>query len=146
VYSLGNSQLQSAGYIDSTGNLVTAHDAATAHLGAPWRMPTYVEMQALVSNCDATWTTQGGVYGRLVKGRGTYASKSIFLPAAGFGYDLYLYAPGWYGGYMSSTPCSEGSIDGVWFLFFCVGGFDQANYGRGAVSLFVQSEDFPSSA
>ena len=83
TYNKTTSELQSAGYIDSTGNLVSAHDAATAHLGAPWRMPTDAEFAALISNCYTTWTTRNGVYGRLVTGRGTYASRSIFLPAAG---------------------------------------------------------------
>jgi len=100
------SQLQSAGYIDSTGNLVAAHDAATAHLGVPWRMPTDAEFSALISNCDTTWTTRGGVNGRLVTGRGAYASKSIFLPAAGSGFRSGLYDPGSGGDYWSSTPNS----------------------------------------
>ena len=101
-----DSQLQSAGYIDVTGNLVPAHDAARAHWGSPWRMPTDAEFNALVSNCDTQWTTRNGVNGRLVKGRGAYSSKSIFLPAAGYGYDSYLYRLGSDGVYWSSTPYS----------------------------------------
>ena len=99
TYRKSNSALQSAGYIDSMGNLVAAHDAATAHLGAPWRMPTSDEIQALVNNCTTTWTTQNGVYGRLVTGKGAYANRSIFLPAAGSGYDSFLSSPGSYGNY-----------------------------------------------
>ena len=98
-----NSWLQSEGYIDAVGNLVAAHDAATAHLGAPWRMPTDVEFASLNSNCDTIWMERNGVYGRLVTGRGAYAAKSIFLPAAGRGggsdqLDLDC------GYYLSSTP------------------------------------------
>ena len=78
TYGKSNSELQSLGYIDSTGNLTTAHDAATAHLGSPWRMPTDAEHSALINNCTTTWTTRNGVYGRLVTGKGAYASKSIF--------------------------------------------------------------------
>lgn len=100
-----NSALLSAGYIDSSGNLVAAHDAATAHLGAPWRMPTEAEFQALSSNCTTTWTTRNGVSGRLVTGKGAYASKSIFLPAAGD--DSGVYGPGSYGYYWSSTANSD---------------------------------------
>ena len=106
TYGKTTSQLQSLGYIDASGNLVAAHDAATAHLGAPWRMPTDAEWSALINNCDTEWTTQGGVYGRLVKGRGAYASKSIFLPAAGYGLYSDLNSTGSRGDYWSSTPNS----------------------------------------
>ena len=79
------SQLFSAGYIDSTTNLVAAHDAATVHLGSPWRMPTRKELNTLLNNCTTTWMTTNGVYGRLVTGTGDYADKSIFLPCVGHG-------------------------------------------------------------
>jgi len=120
TYGMNYSQLQSAGYIDATGDLVAAHDAATAHLGAPWRMPTYEEWGALISNCDKTWTTRGGVYGRLFTGRGAYASKSIFLPAAGYGINSYLYNTSSYGNYWSSSPDSDYS-DSAWYLDFSSG-------------------------
>lgn len=133
TYGKSISQLQSAGYIDSTGNLVAAHDAATAHLGAPWRMPTDAEFTALISNCDTTWTTRNGVYGRLVTGRGTYASRSIFLPAAGRGYDSYLDRLGSFGAYWSSTPYSDDSLN-AWDLYFDSGNFcrydNRRYYGR----------------
>ena len=90
---MDNAQLRAAGYVDwngqdgyyDGGNLVAAHDAATVHLGAPWRMPTADEISTLVYDCDWEWTKVNGVFGRKVKGRGTYASKQIFLPAAGYG-------------------------------------------------------------
>ena len=117
TYGKNNSQLQSEGYIDATDNLVAAHDAATAHLGAPWRMPTDAEFAALISNCTTTWTTRNGVAGRLVTGKGEYASKSIFLPAAGYGDDSDLRDPGSYGYYWSSTSSSDNS-DIAWYLRF----------------------------
>ncbi|MGN0877081.1 MAG: InlB B-repeat-containing protein [Kiritimatiellia bacterium] len=129
TYGKSNSQLQSAGYIDATGNLVAAYDAATAHLGAPWRMPTDAEFSALISNCTTTWTTRNGVFGRLVTGKGAFSSKSIFLPAAGRGYDSSLGGPGSYGGYWSSTPNSDGSYD-AWYLFFGSGSFFRFDYSR----------------
>lgn len=112
------------GYIDSTGNLVAAHDAATAHLGAPWRMPTDAEFLALLRNCTTTWTTRNGVYGRLVTGKGAYASKSIFLPAAGAGGGggSNLVSLGSYGGYWSSALLSDNSYY-AWVLFFSSGDF-----------------------
>ena len=103
TYNMSVSQLRSAGYIDATGNLVAAHDVARAHLGVPWRMPTDAEFSALINNCDTEWTKRNGVSGRLVKGRGAYASKSIFLPAAGYGVNNDLNDFGSYGSYWSST-------------------------------------------
>ena len=133
TYNKSISQLQSAVYINSTGNLVAAHDAATVHLGAPWRMPTDAEFSALINNCDTEWTSRNGVSGRLVKGRGAYSSKSIFLPAAGLGYYSYLRYLGSYGFYWSSSPNSDDS-DFAWGLYFYSGDFnrdyDYRHYGR----------------
>ena len=128
TYNKSNSTLQSQGYVDSTGNLVAKYDAATVHLGAPWRMPTDAEWGALISNCTTTWTTRNGVYGRLVMGKGAYASKSIFLPAAGDGSGSGLFRPGSYGFYWSSTPSSDDSRD-AWSLGFSSGNFYRRDYG-----------------
>ena len=117
TYGKDNSALLSAGYIDSTSNLVAAHDAAIAHLGSPWRMPTAAELDALISNCATTWITTNGVNGRLVTGKGDYADRSIFLPAAGYGDSPYLIGPGSGGYYWSSTPDSDIS-NLAWFLRF----------------------------
>ena len=114
---MGNSTLQSEGYIDSTGNLVAAHDAATAHLGSPWRLPTDAEFSAFVDNCVATWITTNGVSGMLVTGKGGFANRSIFLPAAGYGRDSYLVNVGSAGGYWSSLPDSNFSTL-AWYLLF----------------------------
>ena len=127
-YGKDNAALQSAGYIDSTGNLVAAHDAATAHLGAPWRMPTSDEIQALVDNCTTTCITTNGVYGRLVTGKDSYANRSIFLPAAGYGFYSHLDYPGFYGNYWSSTPLSGYSIYAS-YLDFDAGNFGESNDG-----------------
>ena len=129
TYGKDNSALLSAGYIDSTGNLVAAHDAATAHLGAPWRMPTDAEFAALIENCTTTWITTNGVSGYLVTGKGAYADRSIFLPAAGYGYGSGLFGPGSYGNYWSSTPTSGGSY-GAWCLPFGSSYFDRSGYDR----------------
>jgi hypothetical protein len=133
TFDKDDTALLSAGYIDSTGNLVAAHDAATAHLGAPWRMPTSDEIEALVYNCTTTWITTNGVDGLLVTGKGDYANRSIFLPAAGHGNGSRLYYSGSDGYYWSSTPDSGGS-GGAWGLGFYSGYFDQdcnsRYYGR----------------
>lgn len=122
TYGKDNSQLLSEGYIDATGNLVDMHDAAAAHLGAPWRIPTDAEFSALFQNCDTEWKTRNGVSGRLVKGRGAYVSKSIFLPAAGYGYGSGLKNLGSRGCYWSSTPYS-GDSSRAWYLNFDSGYF-----------------------
>ena len=122
TYGKDNSSLLSAGYIDSTGNLVPAYDAATAYLGSPWRMPTKDEISALVNNCTTTWTTRNGVYGRLVTGKGAYSDKSIFIPAAGSGAGSFLSGLGTDGRCWSSTPNSSYS-DYAWSLGFNFGDF-----------------------
>lgn len=82
VWGKTYSELQTFGYIDIAGNLLAEHDAATAHLDAPWRMPTDMEFRALTDNCMVTPMKRNGVNGLLVTGKGDYASKSIFLPAS----------------------------------------------------------------
>ena len=136
TYDKSDSELQSAGYIDSTGNLVAAHDAATAHLGAPWRMPTSAEMSALISNCTTTWITTNGVSGLLVTGEGAYMDRSIFLPSAGYGgYGSYLDGAGSIGLYWSATPYSAIS-DRAWCLYFYSGNFRRDyNYRCGGRSV-----------
>ena len=134
TYGKDNSALQSAGYIDSTGNLMAAHDAATAHLGAPWRMPTDAEFAALIENCTTTWITTNGVPGRLVTGKDSYANRSIFLPAVGYGIVSSLGGPGSFGFYWSSTPFSDNS-NGAWNLSFHSSNFD----GYGSARYYGQS-------
>ena len=129
------SELRSLGYIDSSGNLAPAHDAARAHLGAPWRMPTGAEFDDLISKCDSFWTTRNGVNGRLFTGKGAYASKSIFLPAAGYGLGSYLNYLGSNGYYWSSTPLSDFTYD-AWFLSFLSDNFCRlGNYRYGGQSV-----------
>ena len=75
-----------------------------AKLGDGWRLPTRSEFEALISNCGkGEWTNQNGVNGRLFKGTGDYASKSIFLPAAGYNTGSGRKEAGARGDYWSST-------------------------------------------
>ena len=129
TYEKENAELLSVGYIDSTTNLVAAHDAATAHLGAPWRTPTSAEIEALVSNCTTMWITTNGVNGRLVTGQGAYANRSIFLPAAGYGSGSSFFDPGSYGDAWASTPNPDFSYN-AWRLYFNSGNFRQGDYSR----------------
>lgn len=73
--------------VPGTNVLAPAHDAAHVQWGGGWRMPTFQELMDLCSYCDWTWTTMSnGVNGYVIRGRGTYAFNSIFLPAAGRGH------------------------------------------------------------
>ena len=99
------SALQSTGWITSDGVLAPAHDAAQVQWGREWRMPTAQELNDLCYNqCDWTWTTENGVNGYVVRGRGGYASNSIFLPCNGNGQGTSLNPAGSRGTYWSSVP------------------------------------------
>ena len=130
TYNMSYSQLQSNGYVDSSGNLAPAHDAATAHLGTPWRMPTDEELSALASNCTAAWILRKDVYGLLLTGKGDYSSKNIFLPAAGYGFISVINLFGSWGSYWSSTPCSDNANEAWYRQFYNSPGFMRNHYGR----------------
>ena len=60
----------------------TSLDAARAHWGNPWRMPTKSEFEELLNSCTWTWTTlESGVKGYKVSSKKN--GNAIFLPAAG---------------------------------------------------------------
>ena len=106
---------------DGTYVLAPEHDAAQVQWGGGWRMPTYQELYDLCYNkCDWTWTTQNGVNGYVVRGRGDYAANSIFLPAAGYGLGTSLSYAGSDGYYWSSVPSSDYSY-GAYELYFYSG-------------------------
>ena len=107
TYGLNTDALQSGGWITEEGVLAPAHDAAQSHWGGTWRMPTDAELSALLENCDWTSTTQNGVNGYLVRGRGDYADNSIFIPIPGFGSGNEFYDEGSGGSIWSSVPCSD---------------------------------------
>ena len=119
TYGKSISTLQSEGWIvtrDGTYVLAPEHDAAKVQWGGDWRMPTRQEFDDLNNKCDWIWTTMNGVYGYIVRGRGSYASNSIFLPCAGYGYRTSLYSASLYGYYWSSVPHS-GDYH-AWYLDF----------------------------
>ena len=119
TYNKSIATLQSEGWIvskDGTYVLAPEHDAAQVQWGGGWRMPTYQELYDLCYNkCDWTWTTQNGVNGYVVRGRGDYASNSIFLPCAGRGYGTSLSGSGSYGYDWSSVPNS--GTTNSWYLY-----------------------------
>ena len=101
--------LQAAGYVDPSGELLAAHDAATVRLGSQWRMPTKAEFAGLAQNCTCVWTNLNGVSGQLVTGRGAYSARSLFFPAGGSGDGDNLFYLGSFGSYWSSSSCRDGS-------------------------------------
>ena len=92
-------------------------------------MPTSDELSALDNNCDWTWTTLNGVNGYVVRGKGDYASASIFLPAAGNGYATSFNYAGSRGYYWSSVPYS-GNLNSQ-SLFFNSGDHNTYSSSRG---------------
>ena len=135
TYNKTPATLQSEGWVVSQNGtyvLAPAHDAAHVHWGSSWRMPTYQELSDLCYKCDWTWTSQNGVHGFIVRGRGAYASNSIFLPAAGYGLGTSLYGAGSLDYYWSSVPYSD-SYYYSWGLYFSWGNhrtyYDNRRYG-----------------
>lgn len=89
------------GFTDGKTELELNDDVARVRMGAPWRMPSYGQMEELINNCSHQWTTQNGVNGILVTGRN---GGQIFLPAAGYRfYGSSLYSAGSRGLYWSSS-------------------------------------------
>ncbi|MBR3822800.1 MAG: SUMF1/EgtB/PvdO family nonheme iron enzyme, partial [Kiritimatiellae bacterium] len=126
------SDLRSEGWITADGVLSPQHDAAQKHWGGDWRMPTKMELEDLDSKCDWCRTQVNGVNGHVVRGKGVYSSKSIFLPCADYGYGALFDNAGSSGNYWSSVPCSDNS---AWFLESGSGGYrrtygNSRDYGR----------------
>ncbi len=88
---------------DGLTELLPEDDAATANWGRGWRMPTIEQYEELINSEYTTteWTTQNGVSGRKITSKSN--GNSLFLPAAGWRYDMYLYSAGWHSGYRSRS-------------------------------------------
>ena len=93
----------SYGTVDNKTTLELSDDAARAHWGGSWSMPTKAEQDELRNNCSWEWTTQNGVNGYTVTGPN---GNSIFLPAAGCRDDSSLNDAGSYGDYWSLRSSS----------------------------------------
>lgn len=107
TYGKSISELERDGWIENKNGtyvLASKHDAAQAHLKGAWRMPTEEELDNLNKKCNWTWDTRNGVNGYVIRGKGSYASNSIFLPCAGYGNGDLLEGFSSYGSYWSSVP------------------------------------------
>ena len=106
--------LRNSGWIitkDDENYLVPEHDAAHVQWGGDWRMPTGQEIDELREKCEWTWTTTNGVIGYIVRGRGDYASSSVFIPAAGCGDEAELTDVGMDGFWSSNTYWHDSTSD-----------------------------------
>ena len=114
--------LKKEGWITAEGVLTPEHDAAHIHWGGGWRMPTQQEFNDLNTNCNWTWmTTENGVSGYMVSGKGLYATASIFFPRTGRAYETSLNSFSTYGYYWSSVPNSDNFYCGAYDLYFYSG-------------------------
>ena len=118
TYGKGTDQLRSEGWITSNGVLARSHDAAHVKWGGSWRMPTDQDFYDLRSKCDWEWTTMNGVKGSIVRGRGTCASNSIFLPSAGRGDRTFFNGTDSGGLYWSSVPHSYSSSACLLYFYY----------------------------
>ena len=115
--------------------LASKHDAAQVHWGGGWRMPTDQELCDLYSKCDWSRTTMNGVNGIIARGRGKYASRSIFFPFASICMGAWPRALGSEGYYFSSVPDAD-IYDAFALVFYSTGGSPSAhnqcnrNYGH----------------
>ncbi|MBQ6007906.1 MAG: protein kinase [Kiritimatiellae bacterium] len=119
------STLKRNGWITGDNVLSPEHDAAHVHWGGAWRMPTDLELDDLCKKCDWIWTTTNSANGYVVRGRSSYASASIFLPAVGESDGgTSLFRAGYAGYYWSSVPRSGSSHS--WYLYF----YDSNDHGK----------------
>ncbi|MCQ2242626.1 MAG: fibrobacter succinogenes major paralogous domain-containing protein [Bacteroidaceae bacterium] len=103
------------GTVDDKITLDLADDAARANWGGSWRMPTFKELDELKIKCTWTWTIKNNVWGYNVTGLN---GNSIFLPAAGYGYEGVLRGEGSYGYYWTSSLYTQVSFYDVSYLNF----------------------------
>ena len=100
-------------------DLTLEHDAAHIHMGGKWRMPTNVECQELIDNCNLMWTDDyngTGVAGCIFTSK--VNGNSVFFPAAGCCNCSAVISVGSFGYFWSA---SWGSSSFAWYLYFFSG-------------------------
>ena len=115
--------LKNNGIIDSKGNLTTLYDAASYNWDSQWRLPTKEEVEELLNNTTAKWTTINGVKGQLLTSRRN--GEQIFFPAGGFWRSANLISEPSIGSYWSSTPDANNVNYAYHFEF------DSNNFSKG---------------
>ena len=122
---------------DNKSRLELADDVAnTTHSGS-WRMPTDAEWTELRNNCTWTWTSNykgTAVAGQIVTSNlEGFTDKSIFLPAAGYRWDIDHYLASKDGHYWSSSLCTS-SPGNAWYVHF-INGSDSQSRGNNSRAL-----------
>lgn len=115
-----------ASYKKGESDLSGADDTATDLWGSNWRMPTEVELQALLDNCNTEWTTVNGVKGCKFTGKGDYVTNSVFFPAASYSSPSGSGQTGTNGNYWSSAQLSDDRALYLGFVESMAGVFDNS--------------------
>lgn len=90
-----------SGTVCPNGVLAEEYDAATAHMGNDWRIPTKEELEELIANTTSVWTIVNGVKGRLLTSKTN--GNTLFIPAAGYANNSSMKNVDSYGCVWSST-------------------------------------------
>lgn len=125
----------SDGVVDNKTVLDLEDDAAHVNWGGAWRMPTYEEMNELVTYCTWEWTSLNGMNGRKVTGPN---GNSIFLPAAGSYSGTMFEDLGRQGRYWTSSLGRYGSKD-AWRLVSYESDYVMNTYGTRCYGLTVRA-------
>lgn len=91
-------------------------DAAHAHMGGDWHMPTSEQIKELMDSTTSELATMDGVDGRLFTSKKD-SSKSIFIPAAGYALDGLVECIGRFG-YVWSSMLSMAYLGNGQILVF----------------------------
>ena len=103
---------------------------AVAKWGKGWGMPSKEQWEELKENTKSNWTTRNGVNGRLFTSSN---GNSLFLPAAGYRGECFLYGVGSFGNYWSSSLDMDHPSYAKGFRFHSIDtgvGGDFRTYGR----------------
>ena len=109
-----NSSYGNDGYTDGLTTLETTDDAVLQNVHK-YSMPTKEQLQELIDGTTSTWTSQNGVNGMLFTSKTN--GNSIFVPAAGNGFNGSMYDVGSSGGLWSSS-LNEDNTNYAWGLYF----------------------------
>ena len=104
-------------YITYGTTLELEDDAANAHMGGDWHMPSPDQIQELLDNATITWTTQDGTRGITFTSK-KCTSKSIFIPAAGFAFDGSVLSSGTEAGVWTSMLDTDDVYGGQYLYFY----------------------------
>lgn len=97
-------------YVQTVGykledDIPATHDAATVHLGKPWRMPSMGDFEELYEHCDWVRKTINCINGYLFTSKTN--GNTLFFPAAGLGYGTSILNAGTSGLYWSRSLYSS---------------------------------------